>query len=365
MSNHAKPTSKVIRQELVVPLERHPGYELSMFGGKLTTILRPPMIVDPYVRMILHIEGLGPIVGPLAPNLDVWLTILGARLKNGQLSQQAYDRMLEELRGKQVERMKSDAHGDASGEIAKEIVEANINTFARDSAGCLVMQSYSFRAALRECLSESNYFMNTPGSRERFKNGLGVRPFAIRIERDDMPLTAADSVVSAPELEAAAPRAKAAAEDDVKISDGDKIASQPVHVWAQNKMQHSISQFEVIEPPWRARILVEIRRNLFEGFEGSAAEAEADGESPETKAAASEKDAKEKAKDEKKRERKVRMAPIHPEDIVQACGLLPTICWGAKRSMGYGPCKLIGVSDAMVVKDGDAYPFDWKTIRGL
>ncbi len=347
------------RQELAAPVERHPGYELTMFGGKLKAIMRPPMIIDPYVRMVLHVEGLGPLVGSHAPNLDVWLAILGSRLKSGQLSQQAYDRMLEELRGKQVERMKSDKNGDASGEIAKEIVEANINTFARDAEGCIVMQSYSFRAALRECLSESNYFMNTPGARERFKNGLGVRPFAIRIERDDRPLLTADAVKSIDET------VQAPAEADVKISDGNKIASQPVHVWAANKMQHSISQFEVIEPPWRARILVEIRRNLFDGFEGTAAEAEADGEGPEVSAAASKKDAEAKAKDEKKKERKVRMAPIRPEDIVQACSLLPTICWGAKRSMGYGPCKLIGVSDTMVVDAGEAYPFDWKTIRGF
>lgn len=333
-----KTNQKPPRHELAGPDMRHPGVELAVFGGYKMTF-RPPVMIDPYKRFGVLIEGLSPIVGPCAPDLTAWNALVGKRLKDGKLSVEAHDRLLEEARGKQVQRMESDANGDAAGKIVEEMVKASVNTFARDMENRIVLQSYAFRAATRECLQRSGFFQDNSGSRERFKHGLGIWPLAIPILRDDQPLADIDDI----HVEHA--------------TDSDRIASQPVHVWAQNKMQHSISQFEVIEPPWRMRILIEVQRNLEDDFEGTVAEAETDGQDESV--------VEEAKKLAKKGERKVRMLGINPADIVQALGLLPTIALGAKRSMGYGRCRVIGVTEFETVDPSDPYPFDWRIVRGF
>lgn len=275
---------------------RHEGVKLRICG--VEAVARPPIIEDPYERIMVVVEGLSPIVGPCAPNLNVYMALLEARLKKGLLDQEAYDRITEEVRGKQVQRMTSDEKGDSAGEIATEVVKATVNLFARDAEGCLGLQSYAFRAALRECFSRSGFFVENRGTREDFKHGTGVWPLFIRLERGDKPIEAADDIHVA------------------FRNDEGKIVSQPVHVFAGGKPQHSISQFEVIEPPWRARIMIEARRD----------------------------------------------APIKLDDVVRVLGLLPTIAWGAKRSMGYGRCQVV-LATPVVRVEGAPYPLTWKEVR--
>lgn len=294
---------------------RHEGVKLRICG--VETVARPPLIEDPYERIMIVVEGLSPIVGPCAPNLNVYMALLEARLKKGLLDQEAYDRITEEVRGKQVERMTSDEKGDSAGQIATEVVKATVNLFARDAEGCLGLQSYSFRAALRECFSRSGFFVENRGTREDFKHGTGVWPLFIRLERGDKPIEAADDIHVKPDVVHSKPITQA---DDIHVAfrnDEGKIVSQPVHVFAGGKPQHSISQFEVIDPPWRARMMVEARRD----------------------------------------------APIKLDDVVRVLGLLPTIAWGAKRSMGYGRCSLVLASRVERVDPAAPYPFTWKDVR--
>ena len=293
---------------------RHAGVRIRVCG--VEALVRPPIVADPYERIALVVEGLSPIVGPMAPNLDVYMALLDARLKKGLLDQAAHDRIMEEVRGKQVERMESDTKGDSAGEIATEVVKATVNLFARDEDGCLGLQSYAFRAALRECFSRSGFFVEHR-AREDFKHGTGVWPLFIRLERGDAPIKDADDIGVKPDVVHSKPITQA---DDIHVAfrnDEGKIVSQPVHVFAGGKAQHSISQFEVIECPWRARMMVETRKD----------------------------------------------SPISLADVVEVLGLLPTIAWGAKRSMGYGRCKLALSSEVERVDPAAPYPFSWNDVR--
>lgn len=259
---------------------KDPGIAITQFGIHFR--VKPLTLPDPYQRVLVIIEGLSPIVGPCAPNLNAWLAMIEARFNKGLIDKVVYERLQAEARGKQVERMLSDKNGDAAGKIATEFVQASLNTFARDSGGNLGLQSYAMRAAIRECCGQRQLWKENPGLRERFVHGTGVWPLFIRLERGDKPITEAD-------------------ETHVEFYDAeaDKIVSQPVHVWAGGAKQHSISQFEVVTPPWRARFVVEFDKN----------------------------------------------SPFKPEMVADALTLLPTIGWGAKRSMGYGRCRVVYISE--------------------
>jgi len=320
--------------------KRSDGILLKMCGREFT--VRPPVIPDAYARIMVVLEGLGPIAGPTAPNLDAYMAMLEARLKAGKITPEVYQRLLLEARGKQVERMKSDADGNAAGDIADEVVEATLNTFARDAEGFVGLQSYAFRAALRECFQNSGYWKENPGSRDRFRHGTGIWPLFIRLERGDQPIKDTELYIES---------------GNAFVKDADEIKSQPVHVWAAGKQQHSISQFEVIEAPWRARIMIEMARNLYVEpgtVEAGAAEPGTAETEPEHKDG--------KKSKSKEKPKKPAMKQITPEDIVRVLQLMPTVAWGAKRSMGFGRCKVIGVSDVMYDAK-DTYPMSWKDVR--
>ena len=194
--------------------------------------VRPPLIKDPYAKIMMEIEGLSPITGPTAPNLDTYQAMLDARVKKGLLTPEVRDKFLAEVRGKQVERMMSDPNGDASGDIITESVSAAVHVFARDKAGVLGLQSYAFRACLRECFSETGFFKSNRGTRERFALGVGVWPLFLQLERNGVPITEADG-----------------------------IDSHPVHVWSGGRKNDSISQFEFVEPPWSMKIMLAFRHD--------------------------------------------------------------------------------------------------------
>lgn len=256
------------------PTKQIEGMLIKMCGHEFTVY--PPRIKDPYARMMITVEGLSPITGPTAPNLDAYMAMLAARRKAGLLADEVYTRLLEEIQTKQRERMTSDDNGDATGEIVVEAVSASVHVFVRNSADHLGLQSYSFRAALRECFSETGYFKKNRGTRERFSLGLGVWPLFITLERDGKPLSAPDG-----------------------------IGSHPVQVWAGGRKVSSITQFEYVDPPWSAKIMLEARHDSL----------------------------------------------LKLEDAASVLSMLPTVGWGAQRSMGYGRCKVSGVSDIIGVKD--------------
>lgn len=216
-----------------------PGQQVIMCGHKFTVY--PPKIVDPYERMVLDINGLQRIVGPTAPNLDTYIAMLKARVKAKVLAQEVCDKLLDEIRGKQVETMVSDPNGDATDEIITQTVSANVHVFARDGEGVLGLQSYAFRAALRECFSESGFFKSNRGTRERFREGLGVWPLFLRLERNGKPLTEPDG-----------------------------IDSRPIHVWAGGKKSDSIVQFEYVDTPWNIRVMLEARHDSMLKLEDAA-----------------------------------------------------------------------------------------------
>ena len=206
------------------------GQQITMCGHTFT--VRPPQIVDPYERMMVEVTGLSRIIGPSAPNMDAYIAMLAARVKSGMLADEVYKRLLAEIRGKQIETMTSDENGDATGDIVTQTVSANVHVFARDSESVLGFQSYAFRAALRECFSESGFFKKNRGSRERFREGMGVWPLFLRLERNGKPLTEPDGV-----------------------------DSRNVHVWAGGKKCDSIAQFEYVDTPWSIKIMLEARHD--------------------------------------------------------------------------------------------------------
>ena len=206
------------------------GQHIMMCGHEF--VVRPPQIIDPYERILFEVNGIAPIVGPTAPNLKAHMAMLAARLKAGLLSQEVYDKLLSEIRGQQVESMLSDENGDAAGIIAAATVRATLHAFARDKDGELGLQSYAFRAALRECFSESGFFVKQRGSRERFREGIGVWPLFLRLERNGEPLMVPDAV-----------------------------ESRPVHVWAGGKPCDSICQFERVDTPWTIKVMLEARHD--------------------------------------------------------------------------------------------------------
>lgn len=206
------------------------GIHVMMCGQEF--VLRPPVIVDPYEKAMVRIRGLSPILGPTAPNLDTYIAILNARVKAGLLSAEIRDKLLEEVRGKQVARMLSDANGDAADQIAVETVSATTHAFARDADGVLGLLSYAFRACLRECFSESGFYKKNPGSRERFREGLGIWPLFLQLKRDGKPITVAD-----------------------------EIRRDPVHTYVGPKKVDSITHREAVNLPWEMDIMLEARHD--------------------------------------------------------------------------------------------------------
>jgi len=114
-----------------------------------------------------------------------------------------------------------------------------VSTFERDANGCLGFYGHTFRAAIRECLTEMGFFREHLKLHERNEDGLAmwtlaqdldVLPEFVRLERDESPITKPDQVVK-----------------------------QPVMRNDKGQISYYINQFETVDLPWQARVVLGCR----------------------------------------------------------------------------------------------------------